>query len=132
MRIPGGFLGMGRIMLAGRDLSLVDLYYWVKGNAESLSHFESEMWSIDLPTLGPVFEVPVFFFIGRHDYQTPFALSRAYFETIEAPLKAFVWFEDSAHAPPQTMSPKFLDEMLTRVLPTADVAGEKSENLIER
>ncbi|MCC7262916.1 MAG: alpha/beta hydrolase, partial [Candidatus Latescibacteria bacterium] len=44
-------------------------------------------------------EIPVFFFLGRHDYTTPAPLAAAYFGQLSAPLKGLVWFEDSAHFP---------------------------------
>lgn len=45
------------------------------------------------------FDLPVFFFVGRHDYTANADLSRAYFDRIEAPVKGLYLFEDSAHSP---------------------------------
>jgi pimeloyl-ACP methyl ester carboxylesterase len=42
-------------------------------------------------------QVPVYFFIGRHDYTTPASLALAYFDRISAPSKSLVWFDQSAH-----------------------------------
>ena len=44
-------------------------------------------------------EIPVFFFLGRHDYTTPAPLAEEYFGQLKAPLKRLVWFEESAHFP---------------------------------
>lgn len=44
-------------------------------------------------------EVPVFFFLGRHDHVTPSGLAAGYFDRLQAPLKGLVWFERSAHFP---------------------------------
>jgi pimeloyl-ACP methyl ester carboxylesterase len=44
-------------------------------------------------------DVPVFFFLGRHDLNTPSQLAAAYLERLDAPLKGVVWFEQSAHFP---------------------------------
>jgi pimeloyl-ACP methyl ester carboxylesterase len=44
-------------------------------------------------------EVPVFFFLGRFDYNTPSRLAAAYLERLRSPLKETVWFEESAHFP---------------------------------
>lgn len=44
-------------------------------------------------------EVPVYFFLGRHDLNTPPTLAVAYLETLAAPKKGVVWFEESAHFP---------------------------------
>lgn len=43
--------------------------------------------------------VPVFILQGRHDYQTPFATARAFFEQLEAPEKHWYTFEEAAHFP---------------------------------
>jgi pimeloyl-ACP methyl ester carboxylesterase len=41
---------------------------------------------------------PSYFFAGRHDFNTPAELPRAYSEKLRAPRgKQFAWFEDSAH-----------------------------------
>ena len=45
------------------------------------------------------FEVPVYFLLGRHDYNTPSVLAEQYFDTIKAPKKKLFWFEKSGHSP---------------------------------
>jgi pimeloyl-ACP methyl ester carboxylesterase len=47
----------------------------------------------------PKFDVPIFFFLGRHDFNTPSQLAAEYLDRIQAPLKQVVWFEESAHFP---------------------------------
>lgn len=44
-------------------------------------------------------DVPVFFILGRHDYNTPSLLAAKYLERLQAPLKGHTWFEQSAHFP---------------------------------
>jgi len=44
-------------------------------------------------------EIPVHFLIGRHDLTANPDLSRELFDRIEAPVKGFYTFEDSAHSP---------------------------------
>lgn len=44
-------------------------------------------------------DVPVFFFLGRYDYNTPSGLAAAYLERLQSPLKAAIWFDESAHFP---------------------------------
>lgn len=44
-------------------------------------------------------QVPVFFFLGRHDLNTPSELAAAYLGRLRAPLKGVEWFEASAHFP---------------------------------
>ncbi|MDH5618241.1 MAG: alpha/beta hydrolase [Gammaproteobacteria bacterium] len=44
-------------------------------------------------------EIPVFFLLGRHDFNTPSELAAAYLKRIDSPMKAVLWFEHSAHFP---------------------------------
>jgi len=62
-------------------------------------------------------EVPVFFFMGKHDLHTPYASARSYFDQLQAPYKKFVTFEYSAHVPMMEEPGKFLLELVTSVLP---------------
>ena len=45
----------------------------------------------------PVSTIPVHFLQGRHDYHCPGELAEAYYDALEAPVKSFTWFENSAH-----------------------------------
>ncbi len=44
-------------------------------------------------------DVPVYFFIGRHDYTTPGSIAAAWLAHVKAPQKRAIWFEHSAHLP---------------------------------
>src|SRR5690606_27976034 len=98
-----------------------DGYYWRKGfghNAaiasmspvysadelklrdEAMGFSNETMWrelgTVDL-TSATEFELPVIILQGRHDRGTSSQLVRQWFDTIQAPEKQLVWFEDSAH-----------------------------------
>ena len=45
----------------------------------------------------PVSPIPVYFFVGRHDHETPGESAEEYYNALEAPAKEFIWFENSAH-----------------------------------
>ncbi len=63
------------------------------------------------------FEVPIYFFSGRHDYVTPFELVQKYCSILEAPYKEIVWFDNSAHFPFFEEPDEFGAEMI-RILKT--------------
>jgi len=42
-------------------------------------------------------DVPVYFLCGRHDKRVSPELAWQYYESLEAPFKRFIWFEQSAH-----------------------------------
>ncbi|HEX9062145.1 MAG TPA: alpha/beta hydrolase [Clostridia bacterium] len=62
-------------------------------------------------------KVPVYFFSGRHDYDTPFALVQQYYNLVNAPKKELVWFENSAHFPFYEEPEKFNGELINKILP---------------
>ena len=49
----------------------------------------------EIPAIG----VPVYFLIGKNDYNTPHQLVKKYFELLETPQKELILFEQSAHTP---------------------------------
>ena len=55
------------------------------------------------------YKVPVYFFIGNYDYNTPFQISEEFFNQIKAPKKEYIWFEHSAHMP-NFEEPQKMDE----------------------
>jgi pimeloyl-ACP methyl ester carboxylesterase len=55
-----------------------------------------------------VFQVPVYITHGKYDYQVSYALSREYYDKIEAPDKMFYTFENSAHSPIMEEPEKFV------------------------
>lgn len=57
-------------------------------------------------------DVPVWFFLGRHDYVTPSELGETYLSSLSAPGKKLVWFDESAHFPFFEEPRRFAAEML--------------------
>lgn len=47
----------------------------------------------------PEVNVPVYFCVGRYDYNTPSILVENYYNHLIAPKKEIIWFEESAHFP---------------------------------
>jgi pimeloyl-ACP methyl ester carboxylesterase len=44
-------------------------------------------------------DLPVYFFEGIYDYTCSYTLAKDYFQRIQAPVKGFYTFENSAHSP---------------------------------
>jgi pimeloyl-ACP methyl ester carboxylesterase len=76
----------------------------------------------DLAQLGPKFDTPVVFLMGRYDLHTPYAKAKEYFDFIEAPTKKFVTFERSAHFMMYEEPGRFLLTLIQEVLPLAGPA----------
>jgi pimeloyl-ACP methyl ester carboxylesterase len=47
----------------------------------------------------PTLDIPIYFLAGAYDYTCCYTLQKAYYEQIQAPLKGFYTFENSAHSP---------------------------------
>lgn len=70
---------------------------------------------IDLRTLGTTFEMPVFLLQGDEDLVTPPEISRAYFDSLTAPTKAFIRLPRTGHDPNPTMIDGQLQVLKSRV-----------------
>ena len=94
--------------------------------------FTKEYVDIDLPAnIGSSFEVPIFFFSGRHDFQVPVTLSDQWFSEIEAPHKELIHFEESSHMIINEEPGKLLVALVNQVLPLAQSDTQTSEKLTE-
>ena len=89
----------------------------LKGANFSRNQLFEELMAIDLPSLGLTFDVPIFFFEGTCDQQTPMELAKHYFANIAAPHKEFVRFEGCHHFVVMNRPEAFLRELLARVRP---------------
>jgi proline iminopeptidase len=69
------------------------------------------MAKVDLSRDAAKFGMPVFLFLGRHDWNTPPSLAEAWLSAISAPSKGILWFEDSAHCPSFEEPDKFMAAM---------------------
>ena len=76
----------------------------------------SEMYSSDLVELFPSLDIPVYFMSGVYDYTVFYKLTEAYFEQIEAPIKGFYTFHESAHSPMFEEPQKFVQILVEDVL----------------
>lgn len=81
------------------EYTFFDLVRIVQGNFFSTRIMLKELLTVDLSFQVPVVKVPVYFLMGRHDYNWSAKLAKKYFDVLQAPTKQFIWFEQSAHAP---------------------------------
>ncbi|MCX5376646.1 alpha/beta fold hydrolase [Streptomyces sp. NBC_00091] len=66
---------------------------------------------------GTHFQVPFFVFQGAEDVITPAARAKAYFDAVEAPVKAFALIEGASHFASFRDPERFLELLLTHVRP---------------
>ena len=106
------------------EAGLGDLVKFGKGNRFSLVQLEDEISQLSLSKHYRSFKVPIFFLLGRHDQHVPAALAEQYFETVEAPYKRLIWFEESAHNPPFEEPEKFNKVLIDEVLPVSRMRNQ--------
>lgn len=58
-----------------------------------------ELFSTDIPFKVPQLEIPVYFFSGKYDLTVNHDLCKAYLDKLQAPVKGFYTFTESAHSP---------------------------------
>lgn len=82
--------------------------------------FAEEFMQYNLPAeIGNDFQVPIFFFSGKHDFHVSFDIADSWFQQIQAPIKQHIVFDHSAHVPYQTEPGEFLINLVQQVLPVS-------------
>ena len=95
--------------------SLADDYGFLRGLSLSRDTLAPELAKVDLNQMGSDFRVPMFFFEGRQDPYCRPSLIWEYSQTIKAPQKEFIWFDNSGHFPFFEEKQKFADELFQRI-----------------
>jgi pimeloyl-ACP methyl ester carboxylesterase len=108
-----------------REYTLREKINFWRGKATSgVSSLWDTMITTDLSQTLPEIDLPVYFFHGKYDYTCSYTEARAYFEHLQAPVKGFYTFEDSAHSPmfeePEMMQKIIREDILRRTNQLAD------------
>ncbi|HET6374462.1 MAG TPA: alpha/beta hydrolase [Methylocella sp.] len=77
-----------------------EIFRIIKGSHRSLEAMHQELMAFDLRREVSSLDIPIAFFLGRHDHHSDASLAAEYFAMLRAPRKEIVWFEDSAHNVP--------------------------------
>jgi pimeloyl-ACP methyl ester carboxylesterase len=90
--------------------------------ANKIARLSSPMFLALLPTIDlkrqiPALSVPIYFCLGRYDYVCPTTLVTSYYESLQAPFKEVIWFEESAHHACFEEFKKFNSVMEEKLLP---------------
>ena len=84
-----------------------------------------KMQTTDLTQQVTKLEIPVYFLHGLYDYTCAYPLAKEYFEQLEAPVKGFYTFDESAHSPifeePEKVKKILLEDVLEGTNNLADV-----------
>lgn len=99
--------------ICGNEYGLLDRINFFRGIVLTFNNVYQQLYHIDLREDYTKLDVPVYFFLGRYDFNAPTSLVEEYESVLEAPEKKIVWFEHSAHSPWINESEKFVKEVLT-------------------
>ena len=98
--------------LGAQEYGIWDKINFFRGIVSTFNRVYPQLYSIDLRKEYGSLQVPVYFFLGRHDLNAPASLAQEYFDALAAPHKEIVWFEHSGHSPWINESDKFVQEVV--------------------
>ncbi|NLL85521.1 MAG: alpha/beta hydrolase [Syntrophomonadaceae bacterium] len=99
--------------IASSEYGLLDKINYLRGIINTYGHVYQQLYDIDLRSDYTRLEVPVYFFLGRHDINAPTVLVEEYVQVLDAPDKGIVWFEHSGHSPWINERAIFIREVLS-------------------
>jgi pimeloyl-ACP methyl ester carboxylesterase len=92
------------LMKKGASTKEYSIWDWAwrfnKGIKFSLKYLLPQTLQIDMVQEVKEVKVPLYFIMGKQDYQTPNSLAKPYFEMIKAPIKKYYEIENCAHMLP--------------------------------
>jgi len=119
----GGYKGrsdiknLNKLFIEREEYSHIDLLRKRVGISLSLLFLKEELEEVNFYTESTKYEIPIFFCLGKYDYQTPSVLVEEYFNIIKSPYKEIMLFNNSAHYPLFEEPDKFNNYLIHGVLP---------------
>jgi pimeloyl-ACP methyl ester carboxylesterase len=113
--------------LLHRECTLGERIKLWRGKLFSGSRWWNTQLSTDLTENVSLLDIPVYFLHGVYDYTVSYPLAKSYFELLDAPVKGFYTFKQSAHTPffeePEKMCEIMRADVLTGSISLADAAS---------
>jgi pimeloyl-ACP methyl ester carboxylesterase len=103
--------------LFGREYTLGTKLRYQQCFDKSLDYLLKDRLHVDLLRDVRQLSVPVFFFLGRHDYNTPTSLVEEWAGQLTAPHVEIVWFENAGHSLGMEVPEEFQQRLLEKLLP---------------
>lgn len=100
--------------IGSSEYGLLDKINFARGIINTFNQVYQQLYTIDMRKDYTKLDVPVYFFLGRHDINAPTSLVEEYMETLDVPEKEILWFENSGHNPWINESDKFVKELNAR------------------
>ncbi len=122
----GAFGSVIKNLVLSTEYTFVDRINFFRGIFDSVELLFPELMKINLFEQVKELKVPVWFMLGRHDFEVPSILSAQYFDYLKAPDKKLYWFENSSHLPNTEESELFNQILVDKILPTIKLSEGKS------
>ena len=113
-RVPGSIAVMESVDLGGSEQWIT-----IRGLVDSFNAVYPQLEDLDFVEQAPSLEVPVFFFVGRHDVNAMPSLVEEYADVLEAPEKELIWLEGGHGLGSAENTDVFVEVMLEQVRPLA-------------
>lgn len=97
--------------LRSPEYTMPEVFDVAKGSSFSSKNMKYNILSESIFNEITSYEVPVYFFVGKSDYTTPYILIEEYYHKVRAEKKKLVYFENSAHFPFFEEPEKFCNEI---------------------
>lgn len=94
------------------EYGMLDKINYLRGVVNTFNQVYPQLYEYDLREYASQLEVPVYFFLGKHDVNAPLSITENYYEILQAPKKEIIWFEHSGHSPWINESDKFIEEVI--------------------
>ena len=111
-----GYNGTLRALLASLarspDYSIADIVRTVRGITSTQAALLPELSTTDLVHTVTQLDIPIVMVQGRLDQVTPAPAAQAFHDSLTAPAKQLVWFEESAHTPHLEEPDRFRDVLM--------------------
>lgn len=101
------------------EYGYVDKLNHTRGLIESFNAVYPQLEDLDFVVQAPELEVPVFFFVGRHDVNAMPDLVEEYHDVLDAPDEELIWLEGGHGLGSAENTDLFVDVMLEQVRPLA-------------
>jgi pimeloyl-ACP methyl ester carboxylesterase len=107
-----GMTKLAFVALQAKEYRLSDFKKWLNGANRGSGPMWDTYLSWDVMKEVPEVKIPVYFFSGQNDYNTPLELVKEYFEALKAPEgKQLIIFQKSSHSPFMKEPQKFYEEI---------------------
>ncbi|MCL1699336.1 alpha/beta hydrolase [Lysinibacillus sp. Bpr_S20] len=98
-----------RGFLLNTEYNGLDVIRYLRGINITQENLLNEEAQHNIPDIVKKVDLPVYFVMGKFDYMTSVNAAKNYFDKLEAPIKEFIIFEESAHYPQFEEKEKFTE-----------------------